>query len=108
MLLFLADWVVAAACIILVILFSVQRCGTDKVGWFFAPTVFVWFLSIGLVGIYNIVKHDHVVLKAFLPMYIFRYFRNNQKKSWISLGGILLSITGILCFNISNATFDYI
>ncbi|MCO5594469.1 hypothetical protein L7F22_048499 [Adiantum nelumboides] len=88
------DWVVALACIILVGLFCVQRFGTDKVGWFFAPAVFVWFLSIGLVGIYNTVKHDHVVLKAFLPVYIFRYFKNHQKTSWVSLGGVLLSVTG--------------
>ncbi|KAH7436205.1 hypothetical protein KP509_05G008100 [Ceratopteris richardii] len=88
------DWVLALACIILVLLFSVQRFGTGKVGWFFAPAVFVWFLSIGLIGIYNIVKHDPVVLKAFLPTYIFRYFQGHAKKSWVSLGGILLSITG--------------
>ncbi|KAI5076758.1 hypothetical protein GOP47_0008823 [Adiantum capillus-veneris] len=88
------DWVVAVACVILVGFFCVQRFGTDKVGWFFAPAVFVWFLSIGLVGIYNTVKHDHEVVKAFLPVYIVRYFKKHQKKSWVSLGGVLLSVTG--------------
>ncbi|KAI5076752.1 hypothetical protein GOP47_0008817 [Adiantum capillus-veneris] len=89
------DWVVTIACIILVALFSVQRFGTSKVGWLFAPAVFVWLLSIGSIGIYNIIKHDHGVLQAFLnPVYIVRYVMRNKKRSWVSLGGVLLSITG--------------
>lgn len=90
-----SDLAVAIACVILVVLFSVQRFGTNKVGWFFAPAVFLWLLSIGVVGIYNIFKHDHSVLKAILnPVYIVRYISKNRKRSWLSLGGVLLSITG--------------
>jgi KUP system potassium uptake protein len=86
--------VVAVAVLILVILFSVQHYGTDKVGWLFAPAVLLWFLCIGSIGAYNICKHDTVVLKAFSPVYIVRYFRIGKKHSWASLGGIMLSITG--------------
>jgi len=86
--------VVAVAVLILVILFSVQHYGTDKVGWLFAPAVLLWFLCIGSIGAYNICKHDTVVLKAFSPVYIVRYFRIGKKHSWDSLGGIMLSITG--------------
>ncbi|KAH9747265.1 Potassium transporter 10 [Citrus sinensis] len=39
--------VVLVAVAILVVLFSVQHFGVDKVGWLFAPIVFVWFLLIG-------------------------------------------------------------
>lgn len=87
-------WVVIIACIILVGLFSVQRFGTDKVGWLFAPVVLVWLISIGSIGVYNAIKHDSTVFRAFSPFYIIRYFINNKKKSWVSLGGVLLSITG--------------
>ena len=89
-----ADWIVAIACFILLLLFSVQRVGTDKVGWLFAPVVFIWFISIGVIGIYNTIKHDYMVLKAFSPVYIIRYFSSNGKRRWVSLGGVLLSITG--------------
>ncbi|KAI5446197.1 Potassium transporter 10, variant 2 [Lathyrus oleraceus] len=86
--------VVIVAVVILVGLFSVQHYGTDKVGWLFAPIVLVWFLLIGGIGIYNIWRFGGRVLKAFSPLYVYRYIRNGRKDSWLSLGGILLSITG--------------
>jgi len=79
---------------ILVILFSVQRFGTQKVGYSFAPAILIWYLFISIIGIYNISKHDTSVFKAFYPKYIFDYFRRNSKQGWISLGGIVLCITG--------------
>ncbi|CAH8346490.1 unnamed protein product [Eruca vesicaria subsp. sativa] len=88
------DVVVLVSIIILIGLFSMQHYGTDKVGWLFAPIVFIWFLFIGATGIYNICKHDTSVLKAFSPTYIYLYFKRRGLDGWISLGGILLSITG--------------
>ncbi|KAF8115054.1 hypothetical protein N665_0030s0097 [Sinapis alba] len=89
-----ADVVVLVSIIILIGLFSMQHYGTDKVGWLFAPIVFIWFLFIGATGMYNICKHDTSVLKAFSPTYIYLYFKRRGLDGWISLGGILLSITG--------------
>ncbi|KAJ4832743.1 Potassium transporter 10 [Turnera subulata] len=43
--------------------------------------------AISGVGIFNICKYDSSVLKAFSPLYIYRYFRRGRKDSWISLGG---------------------
>ncbi|KAF5729212.1 potassium transporter 11 [Tripterygium wilfordii] len=86
--------VVVVAVIILVGLFSMQHYGTDKVGWLFAPIVLLWFLLIGGVGLFNIWKYDKSVLKAFSPVYIYRYFKRGGKDGWTSLGGIMLSITG--------------
>eukprot|EP01018_Ginkgo_biloba_P020423 Gb_34363 [translate_table: standard] len=88
------DIVVVIALVILVGLFSMQRYGTDKVGWLFAPVVLIWFLSIGTIGAYNIFKHDPKVLKAFSPHYIVQFFKKGKKRNWVSLGGIMLSITG--------------
>ncbi|CAA2990830.1 potassium transporter 11 [Olea europaea subsp. europaea] len=88
------DVVVLVAVFILVGLFSMQHYGTDKVGWLFAPVVLLWFLMIGGVGIFNIYKYDSSVLKAFSPVYIYRYFKRARKDGWTSLGGIMLSITG--------------
>ena len=38
--------------------------------------------------------HDATVLRAFNPMYIVDYFRRNGKEAWVSLGGVVLCITG--------------
>lgn len=86
--------VVVVAVVILIGVFSMQHYGTDKVGWLFAPIVLLWFLLIGGIGIFNIWKYDSSVLKAFSPVYIYRYLRRRGKGGWISLGGIMLSITG--------------
>ncbi|KAJ1393096.1 Potassium transporter [Sesbania bispinosa] len=86
--------VVLVAVVILVGLFSMQHYGTDRVGWLFAPIVLLWLLLIGGIGIFNIWKYGAGVLRAFSPVYIYRYLRRGGKDSWTSLGGILLSITG--------------
>lgn len=79
---------------ILVALFCVQRLGTDKVGYTFAPAICTWFMFISGIGLYNLFKHDVRVLRAFNPLYIIQYFKRNGKKGWMSLGGVFLCITG--------------
>ncbi|KAK2636969.1 hypothetical protein Ddye_031761 [Dipteronia dyeriana] len=79
---------------IVVCLFTFQRLGTAIVGYSFAPIMCVWYILIGAIGFYNIVKIDPTVIKAMNPWYIIDYFRRNKKEAWISLGGTVLSITG--------------
>ncbi|EMS63900.1 Potassium transporter 20 [Triticum urartu] len=79
---------------ILFMLFSVQRFGTDKVGYSFAPIILVWFVLIAGIGAYNLAAHDATVLRALNPMYIVDYFRRNGKQAWLSLGGVVLCTTG--------------
>ncbi|KAF4390573.1 hypothetical protein F8388_006070 [Cannabis sativa] len=86
--------VVGISVVILIILFSVQRLGTDKVGSSFAPIIFVWFSLLTGIGLYNLFKHDIGVLRAFNPQYIVEYFKRNGRDGWVSLGGIFLCITG--------------
>ncbi|XP_019459721.1 PREDICTED: potassium transporter 5-like isoform X2 [Lupinus angustifolius] len=86
--------VVGITVVILVFLFSMQRFGTDKVGYAFAPIILLWFTFIGGIGVYNLFKYDIGVLRAFNPKYIVDYFKRNGKQGWISLGGVFLCITG--------------
>ncbi|RLN03901.1 Potassium transporter 11 [Panicum miliaceum] len=88
------DVVVIVAVVILIGLFCMQHYGTDKVGWLFAPLVLLWFILIGSVGVVNIHKYNNSVLKAYNPIYIFRYFKRGKSEIWTSLGGVMLSITG--------------
>lgn len=75
-------------------LFMIQQFGTDKIGYIFAPIICVWFARIGGIGIYNFFKFGPTVIKAINPIYIIEYFRRNKKEAWISLGGVVLAITG--------------
>ncbi|KAK3421339.1 hypothetical protein EUGRSUZ_G01992 [Eucalyptus grandis] len=86
--------VVGISVAILIMLFSIQRFGTDKVGFTFAPIIFVWFMFIGGIGLFNLFKYDIGVLRAFNPKYIVDYFNRNGKQAWVSLGGVLLCVTG--------------
>ncbi|XP_057948905.1 putative potassium transporter 12 [Malania oleifera] len=91
---FFANAVVIISIIILVGLFSIQRFGTSKVGFTFAPALALWFFCLGSIGIYNLFKHDITVLRAFNPAYIYFFFKKNSRKAWSALGGCVLCITG--------------
>lgn len=88
------DIVVMISVAFLVILFSVQKYGTSKVGLAVGPALFVWFCSLAGIGIYNLVKYDSSVLRAFNPVHIYYFFKRNSTKAWYSLGGCLLCATG--------------
>ncbi|XP_073033961.1 potassium transporter 7-like isoform X3 [Primulina eburnea] len=88
------DHVVMISVAFLIILFSVQRYGTSKIGIVVGPALFIWFCSLGGIGIYNLVKYDTSVLKAFNPIHIYYFFKRNSTKAWYSLGGCLLCATG--------------
>ncbi|KAG8056605.1 hypothetical protein GUJ93_ZPchr0002g24742 [Zizania palustris] len=88
------DAVVIVSVLFLVLLFSVQRFGTGKVGFMFAPILALWFLNLGSIGIYNMVKYDISVVRAFNPVYIYLFFKTNGIKAWSALGGCVLCITG--------------
>ncbi|XP_038894423.1 potassium transporter 4 [Benincasa hispida] len=82
------------ACAILVGLFALQHCGTHKVAFMFAPIVIIWLLSIFSIGLYNIIHWNPRIICAISPHYVIKFLRVTGKDGWLSLGGILLSITG--------------
>ncbi|AQK55083.1 Potassium transporter 8 [Zea mays] len=82
------------ACAILICLFALQHYGTHKVGFLFAPIVCIWLLCISAIGLYNIIRWDHHVYRALSPYYMYQFLRKTQTGGWMSLGGILLCVTG--------------
>lgn len=74
----------------------VQRLGTDKVGYTFAPIISVWFALIAGVGVFNLIKYDPCVVRAINPKCIVDYFTRNKDRAWRSLGGVALAITGYM------------
>lgn len=99
-----ADLVTVMSLIILVFLFSLQRFGTARVSFLFAPIFTTWFFVLALLGCYNIIKWDKSVFTAFNPLHIVYFFQRNGRLGWEHLGGIVLCMTGIdkillfLCF----------
>ncbi|KAL7232515.1 hypothetical protein ACSBR2_010518 [Camellia fascicularis] len=85
---------VPVTCIILVFLFALQHYGTHRIGCLFAPVVITWLLCISAIGVYNIVHWNPHVYKALSPYYMYKFLKKTQRGGWMSLGGILLCITG--------------
>ncbi|KAF7080220.1 hypothetical protein CFC21_084329 [Triticum aestivum] len=81
-------------CAILVCLFALQHYGTHRVGFIFAPIVCIWLLCISMIGLYNIIHWNHHVYRALSPYYMYQFLKKTQKGGWLSLGGILLCVTG--------------
>ncbi|KAJ8431023.1 hypothetical protein Cgig2_003838 [Carnegiea gigantea] len=89
------NYVVVVSCIILVVLFSLQHHGTHRVAFMFAPVVTAWLLCISSIGIYNIVQWNPRIICALSPVYMFKLLWNTGMAGFVSLGGIVLSITGV-------------
>ena len=85
-------WVSAA---ILVVLFLVQRFGTNRISFLFSPVMLSWFVLTPIIGVYNIAKYYPSIFKAISPYYIFHFFKNRGSHGWIALGGVVLCITGM-------------
>ncbi|CAK9316614.1 unnamed protein product [Citrullus colocynthis] len=86
--------VIPIACVVLICLFALQHYGTHRIGFLFAPIVIVWLVCISAIGLYNIIHWNPGVYRAISPRYMFQFLKKTQKGGWMSLGGIMLCITG--------------
>ena len=80
-------------CIVLFLLFIFQSKGTKRIGRIFGPVMLIWFLTIAVLGIANIIKNPHVLV-AMNPFYAFNFFSINHIHGFIILGSVVLCITG--------------
>ena len=90
---FFKPFIIPFTIFILFILFFFQRKGTGKVGMVFGPVIFIWFISLALLGINAIIKHP-TVLQAFNPYYAFHFFYTHGLGSLTILGAVFLVVTG--------------
>lgn len=61
----------------------------------FAPIVTAWLLCISIIGVYNIFKWNPHIFKALSPVYMVKFLKETGREGWVSLGGVVLSITGV-------------
>jgi len=89
----LKPFVIPLTLIVLFGLFSVQRRGTGMMGAFFGPVMLLWFSTLALLGIVNIVAHP-AILTAFNPMYGIEFLLANKTLALVAMGNVVLAVTG--------------
>jgi len=85
--------VVPLSLVILLGLFAIQSRGTAQVGRLFGPVMVIWFLVMGVMGATSISKSPEI-LKALSPHYGLLLFFNEPWTAFVTLGSIVLAVTG--------------
>ncbi len=89
----LNHWVLPITILILVTLFSVQRFGTARVSMVFGPITGLWFLSLGAIGLWQVINGPQVLL-ALNPMLGVTYLVRHQLVAAAVMGAVFLAVTG--------------
>ena len=85
--------VVPVAIVILIGLFLVQSRGTAKVGAIFGPVVLVYFATLAVLGVWNLLKQPEI-LGALSPHWAVQFFAHDPKLAFLAMGSVFLAMTG--------------
>ncbi len=75
-------------------LFFFQKHGTAKVGRIFGPVMIVWFSTIGVLGLREIMLAPQILL-ALNPWYGLKFFIDHGRGAFVLLGAVVLVVTGV-------------
>ena len=89
----LEPYIIYISLVLVSILFGIEKFGTGKVGMVFGPIMLIWFITIGGLGLLEIINKP-IVLKALDPIYGFNFLLKHQGIAVIILGFVVLAITG--------------
>ena len=89
----LKEFVIPITVSVLLILFALQRFGTNAVSKLFGPIMFLWFLVIGLAGLAEILQNPNS-LHALNPAYAVSFFVSHPWVGFLSMSIVVLAITG--------------
>ncbi|MBQ9698570.1 MAG: KUP/HAK/KT family potassium transporter, partial [Acidaminococcaceae bacterium] len=79
---------------IISILFMIQQSGTSSIGKMFGPVMMIWFLFLGITGIW-LTLGDLTILRALNPVYAVQVLLSpNNKAGFMILGSVFLCTTG--------------
>ncbi len=85
--------VVPLAIFILVFLFFIQAQGTSRVAMFFGPIMLLYFATISVLGVMSILQTPHILV-SLSPHWAVLFFVNNPLEAFLSLGTVVLAVTG--------------
>ena len=86
-------YVLPAALVVLVALFTAQMKGTASIGRVFGPVMLLWFVVIAVLGLSGVLRRPDVLL-AIDPIHAVRFVFTHGWHSFVVLGGVFLAITG--------------
>jgi len=86
-------YVVPITVVILIVLFVVQSRGTSGIGTIFGPIMIGWFVVLALLG-FPAIARNPIVLTALSPSYGMRFFATHGPAAVLTLGAVVLVITG--------------
>ncbi len=86
-------FVIPITVFILALLFTVQHRGTTRVGTLFGPVMIVWFLTLAVLGVAQVV-HNPQVLAALNPAYAFSFLVTDKERAFLVMGSVFLVVTG--------------
>ena len=89
----LEPYVIPVTLSVLFTLFWFQKKGTASIGALFGPVMCLWFATLALLGILNIMLEPSV-LHAINPMHALHFINDHKTAAFLSLGGVVLVITG--------------
>ena len=89
----LSPYVLPVTTVVLVGLFLLQRWGTAGIGTLFGPIMIVWFGTLALIGIVNIIAAP-AILAALNPLQGLQFGLRHGWLAFIALGSIVLAVTG--------------
>jgi KUP system potassium uptake protein len=89
----LARAVIPISLVIILLLFAIQRRGTERVGRLFGPIMLLWFMVLGLTGGIAI-AHNPAVLAALNPAYGLKILFISPGITLAILGAVILTVTG--------------
>ncbi len=89
----LKSYVMPIAAVVLTGLFLIQRKGTSAVGMMFGPVMCLWFATLAVTGVINILDAPGV-LAAVNPIYAADFIMAEPLLSFFALGSVVLAVTG--------------
>ncbi len=89
----LGPFVLPVTIAILLVLFSVQKRGTARIGALFGPVMLAWFVVLALLGIGGIIEEPRV-FRALQPGWGIRFLMDGGMVGIVVLGTVFLAVTG--------------
>ncbi|MBP9713736.1 MAG: potassium transporter Kup [Sterolibacterium sp.] len=86
-------YIIPTTLAVLVALFAIQSRGTASVGRLFGPVMTLWFITLAMLGIINIIAEPRVI-QAINPYYAIAFLLDHPLLSFLSLGAVVLALTG--------------
>lgn len=86
-------YIVPLSAFIIILLFMIQKNGSEIIGRYFGVVMILWFSAIGLMGFVKI-AHNVAILKALNPYYALHFLATKGHIGFLAVGGVILAVTG--------------